>query len=308
MGFFTNFVKMFGASGTYHKEAKLFHGEVSHVMGTKFDLVIHGSEEIVATVLWREVCADLEKYERMLDRFDPSSELSLVNEGKAVPSEELESLIVLSDEYRMKTGGCFDITKGSTERGKVQYDFGGFAKGFVLRLALDKVKQAGAGCVLADFGQSSFFALGGHPLGGSWKASLKSPYSGAVLSSCFLMIYRLRMRPNPLWSPWGLSGLSARKRDSTSSGVIPDPVSETETWTKSPSRRAEMRTEPAWVCCTALLTRLRRRISRRSLSAFTTRSVGAKVLEMMWDYYRNPAVICDDYRDNPVEAYEATII
>lgn len=33
-----------------------------------------------------------------------------------------------------------------------------------------------------------------------------------------------------------------------------------------------------------------------------------KVLEMMWDYYRNPAVICDDYRDNPVEAYEATII
>lgn len=181
MGFFTNFVKMFGASGTYHKEAKLFHGEVSHVMGTKFDLVIHGSEEIVATALWREVCADLEKYERMLDRFDPSSELSLVNEGKAVPSEELESLIVLSDEYRMKTGGCFDITKGSTERGKVQYDFGGFAKGFVLRLALDKVKQAGAGCVLADFGQSSFFALGGHPLGGSWKASLKSPYSGAVL-------------------------------------------------------------------------------------------------------------------------------
>jgi len=30
-----------------------------------------------------------------------------------------------------------------------------------------------------------------------------------------------------------------------------------------------------------------------------------KVLSMLWDYYKNPAVICADYREDPKEAYEA---
>lgn len=33
-----------------------------------------------------------------------------------------------------------------------------------------------------------------------------------------------------------------------------------------------------------------------------------KVLSMLWDYYRNPAVICDDYREDPKDKYEATIV
>ena len=37
-------------------------------------------------------------------------------------------------------------------------------------------------------------------------------------------------------------------------------------------------------------------------------SQAIKVLSMMWDYYKNPAVICDDYRDEAKESYEAEII
>ena len=33
-----------------------------------------------------------------------------------------------------------------------------------------------------------------------------------------------------------------------------------------------------------------------------------KVLGMLFDYYRDPASVCEDYRDKPVEAYEADII
>lgn len=30
-----------------------------------------------------------------------------------------------------------------------------------------------------------------------------------------------------------------------------------------------------------------------------------KVLSMLWDYYKNPAVICNDYREDPKDVYEA---
>lgn len=33
-----------------------------------------------------------------------------------------------------------------------------------------------------------------------------------------------------------------------------------------------------------------------------------KVLSMLWDYYINPAVIEEDYRDKPIEQYEADIV
>lgn len=37
-------------------------------------------------------------------------------------------------------------------------------------------------------------------------------------------------------------------------------------------------------------------------------SQAVKVLKILWDYYINPAVILDDYRDEPKEAYEADVI
>lgn len=33
-----------------------------------------------------------------------------------------------------------------------------------------------------------------------------------------------------------------------------------------------------------------------------------KVLSMLWDYYKNPLSICEDYRDIPRESYEADVI
>lgn len=169
---------MFGVDSKYFEDILLFHGSVDRVMGTKFDLVISGTEKKTVDSIWLGTCEDLMHYEKMLNRFDPSSEVAEVNCGSAAPGPELSVLIGMCDKYRERTEGCFDITKGS---GKTGYDFGGFAKGFILRLLLQKMKEAGVSCALADFGQSSFFAVGNHPFGGPWKASLKDPYSGRAL-------------------------------------------------------------------------------------------------------------------------------
>lgn len=37
-------------------------------------------------------------------------------------------------------------------------------------------------------------------------------------------------------------------------------------------------------------------------------SQAVKVLKMLWEYYRNPATILEDYRDVPIDSYEAEVV
>ena len=58
----------------YYENESMFHGFIPHVMGTRFDmLMIHPNREYL-NKLWPVNTNELERLERMLNRFDPKSE------------------------------------------------------------------------------------------------------------------------------------------------------------------------------------------------------------------------------------------
>ena len=62
-----------------------------------------------------------------------------------------------------------------------ELDFGGFAKGFLLKELKSKLVSSGIWTAFVDFGDSSILALGHHPFGDCWKVGVKDPFGGAVL-------------------------------------------------------------------------------------------------------------------------------
>ena len=81
-----------------------------------------------------------------------------------------------ADEYKHRTGGLFDISKGDRE-----LDFGGFAKGYLLKELKSVLPQGGIKSAFVDFGGSSILAAGRHPYGDCWKVGVRDPFSGGVV-------------------------------------------------------------------------------------------------------------------------------
>lgn len=171
---------MYGLNSIYYEEHLLFHGSVSHLMGTRFDMLVSRLLKEDTDRLWADICRRALDLERMLNRFDPESEVYAYNSGKHAQSRELERLIGVCEDYTARTKGYFDITKGTAGTDSVKLDFGGFAKGFLLREIKERLSEAEAGCALVDFGQSSFMAAGRHPSGGPWKVAVRSPFDGTT--------------------------------------------------------------------------------------------------------------------------------
>ena len=187
----------------YYSERKLFHGFVPFVMGTKLDVLLVGPSEEDACRIWDRMCMEAGRLNAMLNRFDPASELSRLNAsvdaGEVRPSPELLSMIRVCEDLRIRSGGLFDISRGTcgegleiTPDGMVSLhggslDFGGFAKGFFLRECKEMLVQDGVGTAYVDFGGSSILALGRHPFGDCWRIRVTHPYSGAVLQDADLV-------------------------------------------------------------------------------------------------------------------------
>ena len=196
----------------FFPERELFHGFVPRVMGTKFDFISVGTEAAGAELLWNRMCAEASRLDAMLNRFDPSSELSALNSssdaGETAVSAELAALITEAERYRELTGGLFDIARGSCGEGSVlcgqgradlrggNLDFGGFAKGYFLSRCRRMLSEAGVGTAYLDFGGSSIYAAGHHPFGDSWKVSLPHPFGGAPLASFDLVDLSLSVSGN----------------------------------------------------------------------------------------------------------------
>lgn len=180
-------------SYTYLAEQQVFHGRIPWVMGTRFDLLLCAVGERPATALWQAVCGMLEQMNRMLDRFNPTSEVGQLNAGKTRHlSSELQEVLEICAAYWLRTEGLFDITRrdftrlhwqvGSLDTGGVDMDFGGIAKGLALRQIQDLIGRRGITAAFADFGGSSLLAVGRHPYGPCWKVSLPDPYTGETLA------------------------------------------------------------------------------------------------------------------------------
>lgn len=187
----------------YFSDRQLFHGFVPLIMGTKLDALFVGVGRESALRVWEDLCAEVARLDGMLNRFDPSSELSRLNAcadaGPVQPGGELFSLIRVCEDYRVRTRGLFDITRGTCGEGLQlesdgslslnggTLDFGGFAKGWFLRYCKARLVEAGIGTAYVDFGGSTILGLGHHPFGESWRIRVTHPYTGALLQDVDLV-------------------------------------------------------------------------------------------------------------------------
>lgn len=57
----------------------MFHGFIPHIMGTRFDmLIIHSSPDRLNHI-WSDITNELEGLDKLLNRFDPASEVARLN-------------------------------------------------------------------------------------------------------------------------------------------------------------------------------------------------------------------------------------
>ena len=138
----------------YISDAQVFHGEIPFVMGTKMEVLLVGVTESKGIHIWNQLHELAFSLDRMLNRFDPESEVSKMNRSQAPDetevSEEMQLIVQFAGEYKEKTCGLFDICISD---GKL--DFGGFGKGYFLKKCEAMLRDEGIGCAFVDFGGSS---------------------------------------------------------------------------------------------------------------------------------------------------------
>ncbi len=180
-------------SGSAREKEKpaLFQFSLPRVMGTRLEFLAVGTPDAIVRPVWDAFYAELMELDAMLNRFNGYGEVARLNAAPSqedVPvSEPLAALLRLAFSYRERTGGLFDVAGGKPVTlsadnrltlGGATLDFGGFAKGYALRLWRDRLRAAGIGCAFTDFGGSSILATGHHPYGDCWKVGVTNPYGG----------------------------------------------------------------------------------------------------------------------------------
>lgn len=178
----------------YLAEERAFYVLVPSIMGTRFEMIIYGKEQSEAVEIWREIATKLEGWHKMLNRFDPESEVAKINgyndtRDHAI-SGELEEIIVLCREYWQRTEHLFDITRHNMaelvigerclrkKQSEITLDFGGFAKGYALLKIRQQLQEKGVERAIIDFGRSTIMALNTASEDKGWRISLPSTYDG----------------------------------------------------------------------------------------------------------------------------------
>ena len=169
----------------YIADGKIFHGEIPHVMGTRLEMLVVGMEEENVMALWERLHDLVFRLDRMLNRFDPESEVSVINlsdnPDQMPKSAALEEVVSLAERYNERTSGLFDVTDGN---GK--YDFGGFGKGYFLKKCEAEMRSSGVECAFVDFGNSSILCIGHHPYGDAWPIGIVDPYTRMTVKDILL--------------------------------------------------------------------------------------------------------------------------
>lgn len=198
----------------------MFHGSLTEVMGTRLDVVIIERNKSKVQKVWRQITSEIQRLDRMLNRFYTLSELSRINrEASCKPicvTEDMWDILHSCKKYYIQTCGLFDITlkdfskiSFSEENRSISFlnpalslDLGGYAKGY----ALEKVKKilldSNLENCFIDFGNSALLGIGSHPYGNSWKVSVENPYNlGEILAEISLKNTALSVSGNtPIYS------------------------------------------------------------------------------------------------------------
>ena len=185
----------------YYTSSGLFHGSMSSVMGTQFDILMIGDEPAKLTVIWGKIQEEIKRLDKMLNRFDQESEVSKLNQIACiyplVVSEELWRILQDCKCFFEWTKGYFDISLQGFEQillnedehsafflsDLLKIDFGGYGKGYALSKVEALLKNNGIDKALVNFGNSSILAVGKHPCGDFWPVSLENPYTKSIVAN-----------------------------------------------------------------------------------------------------------------------------
>jgi len=166
-------------------------------MHTRVDIILccQKSENELMLVV-NSIYDTLRQLERIANYYNPSSELSQVNQRASTApvmiSQSLYRMISLCTEYHKKTLGCFDVTIHSDnynqdtihsihlypeaqsvffQQAGTTINLSGFLKGYALDKIREILKVHIIENALINMGNSSVLALGNHPAGTGWKVS-----------------------------------------------------------------------------------------------------------------------------------------
>jgi thiamine biosynthesis lipoprotein len=170
-------------------------------MGTRMDILLFGDDWKQLETLWNNAEKEIRMLEKMLNRFDPDSEVSIVNDSarfSAVElSDELWNILLDCRRYNQLTDGYFDVTwkdfgkivfqeewqRIMFQNDKMFLDFGAYAKGYALKKVHKRLEADGVKRALISFGNSSVLAIGAHPHGAYWPVGIEDPMNGVTLST-----------------------------------------------------------------------------------------------------------------------------
>ena len=160
----------------YYENEAMFHGFIPHIMGTRFDILLIHSDIDRLNTLWADIAYELERLDKILNRFDPHSEVSKINnhasQSKIQISKEMKSILQLCSYYYETTSHLFDITLKdfsqiqlhehsyiSFTSPDISLDFGGFAKGYALKKIRKFIEQENISDAFANFGMLGVIAI-----------------------------------------------------------------------------------------------------------------------------------------------------
>ncbi len=169
-------------------------------MGTWFEVLLLGEDEEHLDSVAEAALDEVERIERLLSRFDPTSEIARINRDAArrrvIVSFEVLEVIESCRHYWDMTCGYFDPTAGVDGPGSfadvcidagsrtisfaqpdLAFDLGGYGKGYALDRAAELLREYGVGSALIHGGTSSILALGTNENGKGWPIGLRNPFS-----------------------------------------------------------------------------------------------------------------------------------
>ena len=191
---------MISFSSNYFESSSLFHGSVPGIMGTRFDLIIAKVTKEKSQLVWNKIVTELIRLHKMMNRFDPKSELSRINMGAqkefVTVSDEMWFILNECKHYHSISEGLFDITLNNLSEvvfdiesksvafptNDFYFDLGGYAKGYAIEKIKKLLSEADVEDALVNFGDSSIAAVGHHPFGDCWSVSIDNPFKkGEIL-------------------------------------------------------------------------------------------------------------------------------
>lgn len=152
-------------------------------MHTRVDIALLGSsDEIFYDAAAHEMASRIDGIERIANCFNPQSELFRYNKGRLEQSSlspELQHILALCQEWRLLTGGLFDVNYGG------EANLSGFIKGY----ALDEIRlilmRRGITSALVNLGNSSVLALGSQSKDAEgWKVANGNGEEFMLVDSC----------------------------------------------------------------------------------------------------------------------------